>query len=392
MFMNKLKNAVYLLRCLGFLGSLSFIIHLVPRYFGRFTEGAMTIKTIIRSHQKIDNTFRQSIIKNLPELPASLTKQAYTLYSDFNLKPNLLWHRFFISLNHVKSPAYISEDLFYTQIEPNLNQTDHSTAYSDKNGYDRLFTDIQQPRTILRFMNGSFFDRNYSIVSEESALKMLLAEIHPVLFKPSIDSGQGRNIFKLTVNSGTVTMDGGRTVTLKELKKTAPTGFIIQEILSQHHEISEVYPDSLNTIRIITLRLNNEVFVLNAILKMGNGGHFLDKMAFGGLCCGINNNGQLFPYAYNSRFKKYERHPQTKVVFEGKSIPGYQKLTATVTKAHSGIPYFNMISWDMAVSPDKEPVLIELNLRAQGILYQQAIFGPLFGERTEVLIAQLSQT
>lgn len=302
-----------------------------------------------------------------------------------------MWHRFFITLNKVYSPAYISEDLFYTRIEPRLNQTAHTTSYSDKNGYNRLFPDIKQPGTILRFMNGSFFDQNYASVSQEAASKILLEKNDPCLFKPSIDSGQGRNIFKLTNRQGDLLIDDSRAVTLNELKIIAPKGFIIQEIVSQHRDIADIYPHSLNTIRIITLRIDGKVVVLNAMLKIGNSGHYLDKMAFGGLCCGINKNGRLYSYAYDNRFKRHKAHPHSDVVFDGKAIPGFQKITGCITEAHANIPYFEMISWDMAVCPDKEPVLIELNLRAQGIMYQQAIFGPLFGEYTNELIDKLSQ-
>lgn len=384
--MNKIKHAHYLFRNLGFIQSIKYAATLPVRFLNRYFEGSLRIKATIRSHQKIWNTFNSSSIKNLNPLSAALKKEALSLYSKFNLKPNLLWHQFFITLNKIPNPAYISEDLLYNNIEPSLNQKSAVFAYSDKNSYNRFFPEIKQPRTVLRYICGEYYNAAYIQISEAEAYQLISAESNLVLFKPSIESGQGRNIFKLYVKDNVYWLDKKQIHSLADLNRIAPKGYIIQEIVSQHKKLEEIYPFSINTVRCITLRLRGEIIFLHAILKLGNNSHYLDKMAFGGLCCGIDESGNLYPFAYDATFKKHSKHPQTKIAFKEKKVPGFDLLKQQAIEAHKKLPYFNMISWDFAIGTDEELILIEMNLRAQGILYQQAILGPLFGKYTDDVI------
>lgn len=384
--MNKIKHALYLFRSLGFIQSIKFAATLPVRFFNRYFESSLRIKTTIRSHQRIWDTVNSSIIKNLTPLSAGIKKEAYLLYSKFNLKPNLLWHQLFITLNKKHSAAYISEDLLYNYIEPHLNQESVVSAFADKNNYNRFFPAIKQPRTIIRYVNGSYFTSDYAYISQTEASQLISDEPNPVLFKPSKESGQGRNIFKLFVKDSVLWVDKRQIESITDLNQIAPKGFIVQEIISQHKEIEDIYPFSVNTVRLITLRLHGEIIVLNTILKIGNNSHYLDKMAFGGLCCGINKNGELYPFAYDNSFNLHSTHPQTGAVFKEKKIPGYERLKQEVIEAHRTLTHLNMISWDFAIGKDEEPILIEMNLQAQGIMYQQAIFGPLFGNYTNDVI------
>ena len=48
-----------------------------------------------------------------------------------------------------------------------------------------------------------------------------------------------------------------------------------------------------------------------------------------------------------------------------------------------------LISWDFAVDPQGEPVLIEVNLTYGGVLVHQLCNGPIFGDRTEDILSRV---
>ena len=52
---------------------------------------------------------------------------------------------------------------------------------------------------------------------------------------------------------------------------------------------------------------------------------------------------------------------------------------------HHQAPFFKLISWDIGIDKDDEPVLIEYNCHGQSIDFQ-AVNGPLFGEYTEEVL------
>ena len=54
------------------------------------------------------------------------------------------------------------------QLEPMLCRRDVAPAYHDKNQLDRLFPDVQRPRTVLRNIYGNYFDGDYRPVPRES--------------------------------------------------------------------------------------------------------------------------------------------------------------------------------------------------------------------------------
>ncbi|MFO7763718.1 MAG: sugar-transfer associated ATP-grasp domain-containing protein, partial [Wenzhouxiangellaceae bacterium] len=68
------------------------------------------------------------------------------------------------------------------------------------------------------------------------------------------------------------------------------------EILPQTQSLAKFHPHSLNTFRVITLRLGREIHVLSALIKFGVVGSFIDNTSNGGIWCGIDKDGKLCPY------------------------------------------------------------------------------------------------
>jgi hypothetical protein len=265
-------------------------------------------------------------------------------------------------------------------------------AYADKNLYNKRFPDVDTPKTIIRNMNGRFFDEKYNLLSDEDAVNLVMSSItkDKVIVKPSIDSGGGKNITLIDI----ATMDiNNLDNKIKDILNGYSKDYIVQYYFYQHDTLNEIYPFSLNTMRIITFETNGKVEVLASVLKMGNNSNFLDKVSMGGLSCGINKDGKLNDYAYakNIQTPLYS-HPQTNFEFKGTIIPNFKEVASLVKQLHMQIsPYFRFISWDIALGKDANPVLIEVNLRNQGVMIPQLNCGPIFGEQTKDILKGVLQ-
>jgi len=84
-----------------------------------------------------------------------------------------------------------------------------------------------------------------------------------------------------------------------------------------------------------------------------------------------------------------EKHPDSGLIFEGYEVPGYQKCRDAVPMLHAQMPRFRLVSWDFAIDPDGEPVLIEANLHYGELDFHQINNGPIFGEDTEKILKEV---
>ncbi len=155
------------------------------------------------------------------------------------------------------------------------------------------------------------------------------------------------------------------------------TDYIFEETVVQHQQLSHIYPCSVNTLRVDTVRDRDGVATpISALLRMGTGGSFVDNASSGGCFVGVHiDSGKLAPYAYSlpknggARFRK---HPDSGVVFDGLSIPSFDAVVELACSAARVVPDRN-VGWDIAVSKDG-PVLIEGN-SDYGIRLSEVAYG-----------------
>jgi len=297
------------------------------------------------------------------------------------------WHKAYSLTNGISDPRYIPEYVFYNKIEQNLNRFDLAKAYEDKNNYDNLFKDYALPVTVIRNINGNFYDNHYRLVSFEQANLIVIENIKKskkLICKPSIESGGGKNIEVIKISEENANAD------IEAFFNKYQKDFIIQEYIEQHSLMSEMHKESLNTIRIITLRFNDEIHFLSGIVRTGNNGSIVDNATVGGLTCGFDEYGNLNTFATeHDKFSKHEVHPSSKFAFEGNTIPAMFKIKEFINNLHNKLLYFDIVSWDIAIDKFEDPILIEINLKMQDINFHQRNNGPLFGELTDQVLKKV---
>ena len=267
---------------------------------------------------------------------------------------------------------YIPNDFFYARIDPYFNHYSHARTFDDKNYYELYFPKEILPVTIGRKSEGECMDVDYNPISTDVLIQKC-AEKGSVIVKPAIGTvgGHGISFWNKATNTD------------KELQDALGgyRNIVVQDIISQSETISRIHPNSINTIRIMTLFWEGNVSIVSAVLRIGRGGAKVDNVSSGGIAVGIDSEGNLRNKAYDVNGNSYESHPTTGVVFSNVKIPNYDACkNLCVRMAPRFVRISRLISWDLALDENNRPVLIEVNLSYGQLDFHQMCNGPLFGD------------
>ena len=294
------------------------------------------------------------------------------------------WHQYLYSRNGLWSEKYIPTSIYNTEIIWRLNKFHFRHAYADKGFYDTLFYGINRPRTIIKNVNGYYYDDQRPLTEEEAIERC--SNLKEAIIKPSLGGTWGIGV-KLIQSTGGIVTDTNRSV--KDLFDSYKKSFIIQERLEQHSDLARLNPTSLNTIRVMSYRRNNEIIILYAVIRIGRKGQVIDNETAGGIKADINlQTGRIKGCAMGS--PKEPLMPLTDVgtSTDGYQIPCFDKVLEVVKEMHYRLPYYNLVGWDMSVDKDGNPTLIEWNRAAE---LSQAAHGPAFGDLTEEILDNAMQ-
>ena len=276
-----------------------------------------------------------------------------------------------------KLKYYLPDSIYYTEIDIFFNSPRRCQILDDKNLYDLFFHDVKMPGTIVRKVNGQLMDNNYNLLTLEQAVERC-QNAREGVGKTARMSGGAHGVQFFDFSS--ITDD-----VMQYLNRY--DDFIIQETIQQHEFFNNIHASSINTLRIMTLFLNGEVNVVSSVFRMGAGGSRVDNGSSGGVFVGVNPDGTLMEFAHYTDGRTTTQHPQG-TVFKGLKVVGYDSCVRLAKKL--SLRFLNatkLISWDFAVDPDGDPVLIETNLTYGGLSTHQLSKGPLYGERTAEILS-----
>lgn len=324
--------------------------------------------------------FKLNRLNRSNTLNKNVKQEIIKYWNQFNISINTDWHKWYISINGIESKKYIPEDIFYGYIEPFYNRLDLAKAYSDKALYSHWLPEVKQPNTIARNIGGIYYDNEFNVISLKNVINKCQS-YQKLIIKPTLESGGGKGILFIESKNNKEMNDR-----IFEITKLFGKNFIIQEIIQQHHIMSSLNPSSVNTIRIITFFSNNKVHVLSAHVRIGDLDENQDHY---GYVCGIKDDGTLEKFARKTKVGSIiTKHPLG-YVFQNIQIPSYQEIKSIAQNAHLKFGHFRLISWDFAIDINSRPILIEYNLRWQGLNNHQLTVGPLFGGLTDSVLEEV---
>ena len=277
-------------------------------------------------------------------------------------------------------PKVVPELYIRLDMEMALNNQMGKTAWSDKALFDMVLPDMPLPRTILRNMDGVVYDENMEYVSFEEAGAILEKEGQGEYFyKPSMDSGEGKGIHKVSDFSA-------------DYIKSLGSNWVIQEILKIHPSLRQLNETAVPIMRLITFYIEGKVYMTSASMRIGIKGAITDytknNTGDGSIIVGITNDGKLKDVGYNPNGKQCTETADG-FVFGGLEIPNYKKAVELVKTGHKRLPHYRVLGWDVTIDEAGEPVIIEYNINGPGVLYYQYANGSLFGDYFDVVYNSL---
>lgn len=352
----------------------------------------MSVKEIIkkslqnREIRNIEKGYEKTIQQSMQLCPMKpLTKgqeadiKAY-FKKHFGREVPTYWHQYLYSRNGVYSEKYIPASIYNSEIIYRLNKFQFRHAYVDKGFYDTLFPDINRPKTIIKNVNGYYYDDHNALTLEEAIEKC--SNLDEAIIKPTLEGTWGQGVKLIRTENG---MIPSLNCSIQDLFKEYKRSFIIQERFEQHEGIAKLNPTSLNTLRVMSYRRGNEIVILYAVIRIGRMNQVIDNETAGGIKADIDlQTGKIKGVAFGS--PKEPLMPKTDVgtVLDGYQMPCFQKVLDFVKEMHLRLPYFNLIGWDMSVDKNGNPALIEWNRAAE---LSQVAHGPAFGEYTEEILS-----
>lgn len=193
-----------------------------------------------------------------------------------------------------------------------------------------------------------FLGRKHWVNTDGATLESFLdfADGIDEAFCKPFQSGGGIGTYKLDLTQGEDALKD-----LYEDLMTKPNT-LVEESVKQHEALSRIYPDAVNTIRLMTISTKTSTDVVAAAARFGVGG-ITDNFSADGVVCDVDvETGKIVTNAINKKGKIFETHPVTGEKFIGFQIPHWQKAVQLCKDAMQVQAGVNYVGWDCAITPD----------------------------------------
>lgn len=199
-----------------------------------------------------------------------------------------------------------------------------------------------------------FIHRKWIVVKESSfdEFKRMI-ETMDCIAKP-IEGTCGKGIFKICAKN----VDDWKNL----YERCIENDVLLEECIQSCEELRAFHPDSLNTIRVVTISNKDKFVVFGALFRMGAHGSVVDNTHAGGVYAPVNvETGTIDIPAIDSINNHYTCHPDTQKQIVGFQIPYWDKIIDTCKKASQAIPNIYFAGWDVCVTKDGTVEIIEGN-------------------------------
>lgn len=181
--------------------------------------------------------------------------------------------------------------------------------------------------------------------------------------------GGGKNVRLCSFDDGIYRVNGEeRTIAEFESMVTNLDDYLVSETVEQAEYTHELFPDSVNTMRILTMydEEADEPYIPIVAHRIGNERSApIDNFSGGGLSAAVDREtGTLSAavhYPYAGQLDWHETHPDTGAQIEGVEVPGWPTVREGVLDMAAAFSHTPYIGWDVVVTGEGEFTVIEAN-------------------------------
>ena len=331
--------------------------------------------------------------KRHPELfkpvDVEVTRKHLELWRRLGLPCSDKWLRFLTNISGIADYRYAPEDLVFARVERILNDCERGGREAeDKNQFDRYVDLNDQPKTILRYIRGIFYDEEHNFISEAAARSLLEKDFGDLIGKVCVSSLGGHGISAFRFMDGKYISSKGELLTVDWIKASSQS-YILQEKVEQCDFSAQFNPSSANSCKLVTLRCpwDGKIEVVKAGMRFGVTSDVFDNLSSGGVSVAVSTEGELGRVAHNwYKADPFPEHPTSHVKFAGQVHPHFGKMKELACKYAARINTMNMLSWDMLADKAGGIKILECNEISQSHDWLQFDFGSLFGQCTERVV------
>lgn len=295
----------------------------------------------------------------------------------FGYVPKQFWFELNGSRDHRMDPRFIPADLYYTGIMPYLTNGQQHYGLMNKGYLDYLFADVKRPETVILKIEGVYTDEKRNIIREEEAIGLCRERGGVLFLKLSAGSKSGKGIY--IIEPAVCTDDE-----IRNIFKKAGSSFIVQEKIRQHQLVPRLNPSSVSTIRVVSLLMEDEVYIASAVLRVSSPEMPYVTVHDGGLYIEILEDGRLQTKVYDNNGGWPDRAKDS--ISDHVRIPSMERIYEDVRRIHPRVGHFKCVGWDFAVDECADPVMLEFNVFPGIDCSQVTCCKPIFGDKTDWIL------
>lgn len=246
----------------------------------------------------------------------------------------------FIDKNYYCRESFVSDKLRYHYCDI-LNTKEilplMTNKYACYQKYKKFFK-----RDVL----GCFSDKDYP------AFESFITNHQEFIYKP-LNEHSGHGIAKYKTD------EACRLEFFNEKLKSG--AFIVEELINQGTETAVMHPQSVNSFRVVTFTIKNNVNILGVTWRIGTGNAIMDNAGSGGIYAGVDPKlGIVETDSVNYKGKHFNVHPDTGVQIIGYKLPQWNEALSLIHDMAIHVKGTTLISWDIAYS-DRGWLMVEAN-------------------------------
>lgn len=226
--------------------------------------------------------------------------------------------------------------------------------------FQQFYTNNQFVKPIVALTKGKklldYSQKGHEIKGLQEFIEFISQFKYGLIIKPYTGGG-GARISKVVLKEKKLVFEGA-CKNYDDFKKYVlfnKTDFLLTEVIKQTGTIHELYPKTLNTIRILTMidPVSNKPFVASAVQRIGTDkSEVVDNFTAGGISASINiRTGIIGKGAFAPKNAKsliwYDKHPDSGKIFNGCNIKNWDQIIEYVLEQAETFFYLPYIGWDI---------------------------------------------